>query len=242
MSQSTSGFQTNRTAGSSASEAARVQMLIRTLLSRVRTAMPVQVKAVTNDGGVSPIGYVDIQPLVGQLDGDGTVYPHGIIYNVPYMRIQGGANAVILDPQVGDLGMALVCDRDISAVKNSGGKASPPGSKRRHDMSDAVYLSTIIGGAPEQYVRFSDEGIDVVSPVKVTITAPTADVIAAVSANVTAPAINLGASGQSLLSFVTSAFVSLFNGHTHPGDSGGNTGTPNQTMGSAQLTSTVKGG
>jgi hypothetical protein len=172
MSQSTSGFQTNRTAASSASEAARFQLLVRTLLSRVRTAMPVEVKAVTNAGGVSAVGYVDILPLVSQLDGDGTVYPHGIIYNVPYMRLQGGGNAVILDPQVGDIGMAVICDRDISAVKNSG-QQSPPGSKRRHDMSDAVYLSTIIGAAPTQYVRFSDEGIAIVSQVAVDIQSPT---------------------------------------------------------------------
>lgn len=70
-----------------------------------------------------------------------------------------------------------------------------------------------------------------------------ASVNAATSANVTAPAINLGASGQSLLSFVTSAFMALFNGHTHTSSAAGTpTSTPNQTMGSSHVTSTVKGG
>ncbi|KVW15385.1 hypothetical protein WK91_18280 [Burkholderia cepacia] len=74
------------------------------------------------------------------------------------------------------------------------------------------------------------------------INAQTANVTATASASVTAPAINLGASGQSLLSFVTSAFMSLFNGHTHPDPQGGNTSAPNQQMTSSHLTTTVKGG
>lgn len=35
-------------------------------------------------------------------------------------------------------------------------------------------------------------------------------------------------------------FMTLFNSHTHPGDSGGTTGTPNQSMSSSELSSTVK--
>lgn len=62
------------------------------------------------------------------------------------------------------------------------------------------------------------------------------------NATVTAPSISLGAMGQSLLALVTSAFESLFNGHTHPDAQGGNTGAPNQQMGAGHLTTTVKGG
>lgn len=69
-----------------------------------------------------------------------------------------------------------------------------------------------------------------------------ANVTATSSASVTAPTIKLGASGQTLLQFVTSAFVNLFNTHTHPEHDGGNTSAPNQTMGSSHLTSTITGG
>ncbi|KVQ85578.1 hypothetical protein WK07_04610 [Burkholderia multivorans] len=62
------------------------------------------------------------------------------------------------------------------------------------------------------------------------------------TASVTAPSIQLGAAGQSLLAFVTSAFMSLFNNHTHPEHDGGSTSPPNQQMTSAHVTSTVKGG
>lgn len=99
-----------------------------------------------------------------------------------------------------------------------------------------------------QKVHLTRAGIVVSSPTKVTVEAldaqvnvKTAEVVATTSASVTAPSISLGASGQSLLSFVTSAFQALFNGHTHPVP-GGTSGVPNQTMDSDHLTSTVKGG
>ncbi|MEX3933263.1 phage baseplate assembly protein V [Paraburkholderia phymatum] len=69
-----------------------------------------------------------------------------------------------------------------------------------------------------------------------------ANVTATSSASVTAPTIKLGANGQTLLQFVTSAFVNLFNTHTHPEHDGGSTQAPNQTMGSSHLTSTITGG
>lgn len=171
----------------------RLTYIIQGLLTRVRTCMPVQVVACTNDGGVSPVGTVTIKPLVGQVDGDGNVIDHGQLYNVPYLRIQGGANGVILDPEPGDIGLAAFCDRDISVVKKSGA-AGPPGSRRRHDMSDAVYIGTIIGAAPAQYVRFHAGGIVIHSPTKVRIEAPVVEVAAATSCTVTTPVATVNAS------------------------------------------------
>ena len=104
------------------------------------------------------------------LDGSGNAWPHGIIHNVPYMRVQGGANGIILDPAIGDVGIATVCDRDISTVKNTGNVAAP-GSLRKHDMSDMIYIQTIIGAAPTQYVQFNSTGITITSPTTVTINA-----------------------------------------------------------------------
>jgi len=169
MSQTTS-YQTNYVSADNASEIGRLQLIIKTALSGVRTSIPVQIIAVTNAGGVSPIGTVNVQPMVSSVDGSGQIWAHGIIHNVPYMRIQGGANGIILDPVVGDIGIAIVCDRDISTVKNSS-KVSAPGSVRKNDMSDMVYLMTIIGSAPTQYVQFNSAGITITSPTAVTINA-----------------------------------------------------------------------
>jgi len=76
-----------------------------------------------------------------------------------------------------------------------------------------------------------------------TISAKAASIVAAVSAAITAPAITLGASGQTLMSFITSAFESLFNGHTHLSNGTGNqTNVPTQQMGPSHMTSTTLGG
>jgi len=161
----------SRTAADSASDLAEQRFLVLSLLSRVRTCLPVRVIACTASGAAAAVGRVDVQPLVQQVDGDGKAWPHGTIYNLPYLRQQGGSNAVICDPEPGDIGLIAACDRDISAVKASAGEA-PPGSRRRHDLSDSVYLHTIIGAAPTQFVRFHSGGVDVVSPGQIRAQAP----------------------------------------------------------------------
>ena len=231
MSQKTN-IQTNHVASDNASEVGRLNYIIKTALSGLRTAMPVQVMSVTNNGGVSAIGYVGVQPLVSTLDGDGQVWDHATIYNVPYMRIQGGANGIILDPAIGDIGLAIVCDRDITAVK-SAKKVSAPGSLRKNDMSDMVYLMTIIGAAPTQYLQFNSSGITITSPNNVTVNAPTAVVNA--STNVTMNTPILKVSGDIIDNFNTNTHSmaqmrSLYNSHTHSDPQGGNTGTPSNSM------------
>ncbi|EIF30973.1 hypothetical protein BCh11DRAFT_06485 [Burkholderia sp. Ch1-1] len=145
--------------------------LIHQVLAAVSTAKLVRVEAVTNAGDLSPVGFVDVLPLVNQLDGENNAVPHGVVHNIPYFRLQGGTNAVILDPQVGDIGLCIFADRDISAVKNAKEVANP-GSKRRFDMADGLYLGGYLNGMPVQYVRFSAAGIDIVSPTQIRLAAP----------------------------------------------------------------------
>lgn len=218
-------------------------------LARLSTATLVRVVSVTNNGGLSPVGFVDVQPLVNQLDGAGNAVAHAVLHQLPYFRLQGGTDAVILDPKVDDIGMAAFGSRDLSAVKASKQQANP-GSWRTHDMADGLYFGGLLNGTPVQYVQFTADGINVVSPAKVTIAAPaavvncdTSEVTATASATVTSPAIRLGATGQTLREFVTSAFMALFNGHTHTTNAiGAPTSTPNQAMGPSHMTTTVKGG
>lgn len=217
----------------------RQRFVIDQAMRGIQTAIPVEVVAVTNAGGVSAVGFVDVVPLVNQIDGRGNPVPHATIYNVPYNRIQGGANAIIIDPQVGDIGMAAFCSRDISKVKKTKGRANP-GSLRSHSFSDGMYFGGFLNAAPTQYIQVNADGITIHSPVAVTVTAPIASVTATTSATVTAPTISLGGSGQTVRKLINELFQSLFNGHTHPDPNGGNTGTPNQTLDASHMTSTAK--
>ena len=192
--------------------------LIRSMLTERWHTMPVQVIEVTNDGGVSPIGYVDVLPLIQQVDGSGNTLSHAPIYNVPYMRLQGGVDAVILDPRVGDIGFASFCDRDISALKVAK-KESPPGSGRHNDLADAIYLSSIIAPAPQQYVRFSEEGIEMVSPISVRIHAPSATIDSETTING-----SLAVNGGSITNDGVPVDKTHFHDKVQPGS--GNSGTP----------------
>ena len=163
------------------------------MIRRISTATLVQVQAVTTDGGVSPVGFVDILPLVNQVDGAGNATPHGTIYKCPYLRVQGGANAVILDPQVGDIGVAVFADHDVSSVTANRGQANP-GSRRRFDMADGLYLGGMLNAAPSQYVQFGAQGVTIHSPTKVTLEAPdvqitaqTMEIAASSSVTITTP-------------------------------------------------------
>lgn len=183
------------------------------ILRSIAGARLVEVTAVTNSGGVSPVGFVDVQPLVNQLDGSDNAVPHAVVHNLPYFRLQGGANAVIIDPQVGDIGLAIIEDRDISSVKANKAQANP-GSKRIFDMADGLYVGGFLNGAPTQYVQFSAAGVNVVSPTKVTLQAPLVEVDASTSFTVNSP--QSGFSGtvivQGLLSWLAGMTGSTVSG------------------------------
>jgi hypothetical protein len=152
-----------------------ISFLVQQALSKMQTATLVRVDACTNTGGVSPVGFVDVTPLVNQLDSQGNPTPHVTIHNVPYLRMQGGANAVIIDPQPGDIGMCAFASRDITKVKSQKVQSNP-GSFRQYSFADAMYLGGMLNAAPTQYVQFSAAGIKLHSPVAVILEAPTVDI------------------------------------------------------------------
>lgn len=213
-------------------------------LARLSTSTLVRVVAVTNAGGVAPVGFVDVQPLVNQLDGAGNAVPHAVLHNLPYFRLQGGTDAIILDPKVGDIGIAVFASRDISAVKASKAQANP-GSWRAHDMADGLYVGGLLNGTPVQYVQFTAGGINVVSPAKVTVQAPDIEMNASTKCALNSPVIVLNGTVQqgagsyggtstwqgnmNTLGTLRNNGKDVGSTHTHPGVQSGpsNTGTPN---------------
>lgn len=238
------GYTGQAQAGEGVGEYGALMFLISQALARLSTSTLVRVVAVTNAGGVAPVGFVDVQPLVNQLDGAGNAVPHAVLHNLPYFRLQGGTDAIILDPKVGDIGIAVFASRDISAVKASKAQANP-GSWRSHDMADGLYVGGLLNGTPVQYVQFTAGGINVVSPAKVTVQAPNIEMNASTQCALNSPVIVLnGAVQQGAGSYGgTSTWQGNMNTlgtlrnngkdvgstHTHPGVQSGpsNTGTPN---------------
>lgn len=140
-----------------------IAFLVQQALLKVQTATLVRIESCTNNGGLEPVGFVDVTPLVNQIDGKGNATPHVTIYNVPYLRIQGGANAIIIDPQAGDVGVCVFASRDITKIKSTKGRANP-GSWRQYSFADGMYLGGMLNGTPLQYIQFNNLGVTITAP------------------------------------------------------------------------------
>jgi len=219
----------------------------RAAMAKVRTSIPVQVTAV-HGGGLGPVGRVDVQPLVQQTDSAGNVLALPVLYGLPYLRWQGGASAVILDPAVNDIGLVCFADRDVSAVIASG-KQSAPGSNRRFSLADGFYMGATLNAQPTQYLWFdADNSVKLISPNPIqaiadngasnppTVTMNSSGIVLSFGGH----SITINSSGIAISGAVTGDDTATFNGevegnsvklstHTHSGVSSGssNSGPPN---------------
>lgn len=238
----------------SATEYATIQFVVQSILSRVATATLVRVDSCTNNGGLSPWGFVNVQPVISQVSGNNVAVQHGKLFRLPYLRLQGGTNAVIIDPAPGDVGLAVFCARDIGAAKDQGNLDQiksgvilgvPPSSGRQYSMADGIYVGGMLNAQPVQYVRFSSGGVEIVSPTKITLQAPDVEIIASdtvsvqatTSVTVTSPdntlsgtnnltgTNNLSGGVTTISGGTTSIDGKNFLGHTHGGVQSGSSDT-----------------
>lgn len=221
--------QPNFSPAEAAVEALRTQALILSLIKDIRTAIPVEVKAVYPGAGTPPaIGSVDVQPLLQTVDGSGKLWKLGVTYGAQFSRIQAGNTAIVVDPSEGDIGLAVACDRDItSAIASAiaavaGGQSvqpAAPGSARAHDISDLVYLFSIVSAkAITQYILANANGITLLTPNTLTLQGA--------QINMTGP-INANGAVISSAGEITDALGVVLGTHTHTGGTiSGDTGPP----------------
>lgn len=155
--------------------------VIQQFINKINTCTLVEVVTV-NDAGLN-IGMLSVRPLVTQIGSDGIPTENVAIFNVPYLRIQGGANALICDPAPGDIGFCVFGQTDLSGVKRAKKKATP-GSKRRFSLADALYVGTCLSASePTRYLRISDEGVKIKASEDVKVDAPAVDTPQALKIN-----------------------------------------------------------
>lgn len=211
-------FPTYQTPEVSTAEYAANFFVISQLISQISTAALVRVVSVTTNGGVAPVGFVDVLPMANQLDSSGNPTSHDTVHNIPYFRLQGGTNAIIIDPVAGDIGLAVFCNRDISTVKRTKAVANPA-SRRTFDWADGLYFGSFLGAAPTQDIQFNASGITISSPNAVTINAP----------NITITATNITLNGTVTINGNVATTGTLTNnghavGSTHLHTASGGTG------------------
>ena len=114
--------------------------------------------------GVSD-GYVDVLPLVTQVSGKDEAIAPTTLYHLPFMRYHAGIAAVILNPVVGDIGLAVFAGKDCSNVKVGTSEPVPPASFRDNSMANGFYIGGFLNQAPSVFVELTQGGA-------VNITAP----------------------------------------------------------------------
>lgn len=203
----TTSYQSTAAPQDWASQFNTVNFFIKQKMLELNTAMPVKVVNVSVNDNFT--GFVDVQPLLFQVAADESTWLYNVLYRLPFIRIQGGTNAVIVDPVVGDIGIALFSSRDISSLKDAAISGAPstetpykPNSFRTYDIADGIYIGGILNGTPTQFIQFTTSGINITTPSTVTING------------------NLHVSGT-----ITNGPVNMTT-HVHSDPQGGNVGQP----------------
>ena len=228
-----------------------MESILREILN---TSALVRVDSCTAPGSGGPAGSVSATPLVADTDAQGNKLPMASIPKLPFMRYQAGVAAIILDPVVGDQGVAVFFKKDSSTVGTGTTGPQRPGSTRSFSQSDGAYLPGVQNQAPTVWIELTQNNtITIHAPAGVTVetdqncvvnAGQAVNITAGTECNITAPVINLNGAlnaqaqdgGNTTATFtgtlnasqdVTANNISLHN-HTHTGvePGSGSTGEP----------------
>lgn len=145
------------------------EAIIERMIGKAYTITLVKVNEV-QPGATGPVGYLSATDLIQQVDGNNDGIANVPMEGIPYFRLQGGGNAIVMDPKPGDLGLAAFARRNISVIKQNKQEGPPP-DLRTHDPSDGLYLGGLLNGAPTQWIHFLDSGIHMKSTAEFTVDA-----------------------------------------------------------------------
>lgn len=172
--------------------------MVEQIVNKVNTAELVKVIAV--DEAKKEI---DVIPIVAKPDSEGQRIEPAPIYGIKYIEWQYGTNAIIATPVVNDIGLLVVCTKDVSSIESG-----LVGSYRRYNLADGIYFGGLCGfnATPTQFIKFDENGIEVTSPTALTVNAPTmtvnaqtsATVVAGETATISAQSVVLGSSGGAM--------------------------------------------
>ena len=125
-----------------------IQQAIR---QQVNTAIVVKVVGVS-------AGYVDVLPMITQIDGFNEAVAPTTLYHLPYFRYHSGICAVKIDPVVGDLGLAVFAQKDCSSVTQGTTEPQKPASFRENTMGNGFYIGGFLNQEPSCYVELKQSG------------------------------------------------------------------------------------
>lgn len=157
-------FNTTMRAFDASSEANALSYAFKKLLKQNTFIEMVTIESVDSDKKTCII-----KPLVIGRSASGEQIEPELVYNIPYFRLQMGTSAVIMDPKEGDIGLLLVCDENTAGVKSTNGPAVAP-TGQRHSRQYGIYLGgvALLNSTPDEYIKFTGSGIEIVGDVSIT--------------------------------------------------------------------------
>lgn len=156
----------NRKLNSGASEYNAISfMMEQQMKGSINTCIPVRVESCTKPGPNGAAGYVSVTPLVMQRGADGNSLAPVALPKLPFFRLYAGTAAVVIDPQPGDVGLAVFSQQDASNLEAGKNEPVQAGSFRSFDMSDGFYIGGFLGVPPDVYAELEqDTGINLKTP------------------------------------------------------------------------------
>lgn len=109
-----------------------------TMAHELRVCVPARVVAVNGEQNV------DLQPLLKTRRSDGTVEAMPMLRSALVMMPMGNDWSLKFPLAVGDIGLALFCDRSLDAWAVGQGEATDPADDRCHDLSDALFIPGLV--------------------------------------------------------------------------------------------------
>lgn len=156
----------NRRLNSGASEYNAISFMVEQMMKGgINTAIPVRVDSCTKPGPGGAAGYVSATPLVMQRGADGNSLAPVSLPKLPFFRLYAGTAAVVIDPQPGDVGLAIFSQQDASNLEAGKNEPVQAGSFRSFDMSDGFYIGGFLGNVPDVFAELEqDKGITLQTP------------------------------------------------------------------------------
>ncbi|MBS5291672.1 MAG: hypothetical protein KHY22_04020 [Sutterella wadsworthensis] len=165
-----------------------LEFFVRSMINGiVNTAIPVRVDSIERPAEGGGAAYLKATPLIQQRNAAGDALPCVPIPRLRWFRLQHGTAAIICDPKVGDIGLAVVAHQDVSNL-DGGSEPQPPNSFRTFDLSDGFYIGGFWGSAPKTFIRIEDSGdVTITAPQAVTVNTKNATVNASVATVINTP-------------------------------------------------------
>lgn len=128
-----------------------MQILKENIFVNLRVCIPAIVVEYNNTNNT-----VKLQPAIKTILEDNRIIDMPILLNVPVLELGGNNLSIKIPLKVGDTGIVIFCDRDISLFKQEK-KSTQPNTLRKHDLGDGIFIPMRFGNSGSSNIIIQSE-------------------------------------------------------------------------------------